>query len=69
MFASEEAEEEVKRESAKIVPAEIPQEAEKEEQTPKVSAPTPEQILAIKVIEYSLFSATSVILHIFQVST
>lgn len=50
LFASEEAEEEIKRESAKIVHVETPstQEVAKEEQTPKPSAPTPEQILAIK---------------------
>ncbi|KAL2242799.1 U2 small nuclear ribonucleoprotein A' [Sesamum indicum] len=51
LFASEEAEEEVKRESAKtFVPGDIPstQEVTKEEQTPKPVAPTPEQILAIK---------------------
>lgn len=55
MFASEEAEEEIKRESAKIVHVETPstQEVAKEEQTPKPSAPTPEQILAIKVYNIS----------------
>lgn len=52
LFASEEVEEEIKRESAKtFVPGEIPstQDVAKEEQAPKPSAPTPEQILAIKV--------------------
>lgn len=51
LFASEEVEEEIKRESAKtFVPGEIPstQDVAKEEQAPKPSAPTPEQILAIK---------------------
>lgn len=51
MFASEEAEEEIKRESAKVVLSETPSipETAKEAQTPKPAAPTPEQILAIKV--------------------
>lgn len=56
MFASKEAEEEVKRESAKtFVPGEIPstEDVAKEEQAPKPAAPTPEQILAIKVSAYS----------------
>ncbi|KAK4486228.1 hypothetical protein RD792_008898, partial [Penstemon davidsonii] len=51
LFASKEAEEEAKRESVKtVVPNEIPSTkgADKEEQTPKPAAPTPEQILAIK---------------------
>ncbi|KAG6390702.1 hypothetical protein SASPL_148441 [Salvia splendens] len=50
LFASEEAEEEVKRQSAKIVPAETPSahESAREQQTAKPAAPTPEQILAIK---------------------
>lgn len=50
LFASKEAEEEVKREAAKVAHVETPiiQEATKEEQMPKPSAPTPEQILAIK---------------------
>ncbi|KAG6415733.1 hypothetical protein SASPL_123148 [Salvia splendens] len=50
LFASEEAEEEVKRESAKVVPAETlsTQESAREQQTSKPAAPTPEQILAIK---------------------
>ncbi|KAG8379612.1 hypothetical protein BUALT_Bualt07G0106900 [Buddleja alternifolia] len=51
LFASEEAEEEAKRESAKtFVPGEIPstQDVTKEEQTTAPAAPTPEQILAIK---------------------
>ncbi|KAK4436729.1 U2 small nuclear ribonucleoprotein A' [Sesamum alatum] len=51
LFASEEAEEEVIRESAKtFVPGDIPstQDVTKEEQAPKPAAPTPEQILAIK---------------------
>lgn len=51
LFASEEAEEEVKRESANtFVPGEVPstEDVAKEEQPPKPAAPTPEQILAIK---------------------
>ncbi|XP_041990255.1 U2 small nuclear ribonucleoprotein A'-like [Salvia splendens] len=50
LFSSEEAEEEVKRESAKVVPTETlsTQESAREQQTPKPAAPTPEQILAIK---------------------
>lgn len=51
LFASEEAEEEAKRESAKtFVPGEVPptEDVPKEEQPPKPAAPTPEQILAIK---------------------
>ncbi|KAL3818453.1 hypothetical protein ACJIZ3_004358 [Penstemon smallii] len=51
LFASKEAEEEAKRESVKtVVPNEIPSSkgADKEEQTPKPAAPTPDQILAIK---------------------
>ncbi|KAL8456898.1 hypothetical protein ACS0TY_034942 [Phlomoides rotata] len=51
LFASEEVEEEIKRESAKtFVPGEIPSthDVAKEEQAPKSVAPTPEQILAIK---------------------
>ncbi|KAL1533243.1 U2 small nuclear ribonucleoprotein A'-like [Salvia divinorum] len=50
LFASEEAEEEVKRQSTKIVPAETPstQESAREQQTAKPAAPRPEQILAIK---------------------
>ncbi|KAL6576511.1 hypothetical protein OROHE_000292 [Orobanche hederae] len=52
LFASEEVEEEIKRESAKtFVPGDIPstQDLAKEEQTAKPVAPTPQQILAIKV--------------------
>ncbi|KAA8542031.1 hypothetical protein F0562_023183 [Nyssa sinensis] len=51
LFASEEAEEEAKKTSVKtFVPGEIPStpEVPKEEQTPKMVAPTPEQIIAIK---------------------
>ncbi|KAL3835438.1 hypothetical protein ACJIZ3_010174 [Penstemon smallii] len=51
LFASKEAEEEARKESAKtIVPAEVPspRDVAKEEQTHKPVAPTPEQILAIK---------------------
>lgn len=53
MFASKEAEEEAKKESVKtFIPGEIPsvQEVSKEEQVPKTAAPTPEQIVAIKVL-------------------
>ena len=52
LFASQEAEEEAKKESVKtFVPGEITStpEVSTEEQTPKVVAPTPEQIIAIKV--------------------
>lgn len=52
LFASEEVMEEIKRTPAKpISPAETPNvsEAAEEQQTPKVVAPTPEQITAIKV--------------------
>ncbi|KAL7099514.1 hypothetical protein ACP275_09G088700 [Erythranthe tilingii] len=51
LFASKEAEEEVKRESAKtFVPGEIPstEDIAEDEQPSKPSAPTPQQILAIK---------------------
>ncbi|TYI60754.1 hypothetical protein E1A91_D10G125700v1 [Gossypium mustelinum] len=51
LFASKEAEEEIKKESTKTVaPKEVPNVSEvaEEEQRPKVVAPTPEQILAIK---------------------
>ncbi|XP_075491585.1 U2 small nuclear ribonucleoprotein A'-like [Primulina tabacum] len=51
LFASKEAEEEAKMESAKtVVPDEIPttQDVAKEDQAHKPVAPTPEQILAIK---------------------
>ncbi|EYU21777.1 hypothetical protein ABFS82_09G080400 [Erythranthe guttata] len=51
LFASKEAEEEVKRESAKtFVPGEIPstEDVAEDEQPSKPSAPTPQQILAIK---------------------
>ncbi|XP_039010651.1 U2 small nuclear ribonucleoprotein A'-like [Hibiscus syriacus] len=51
LFASKEAEEEIKKESTKtIAPKEVPNVSEvaEEEQTPKVVAPTPEQIIAIK---------------------
>ncbi|MBA0628455.1 hypothetical protein Godav_023179, partial [Gossypium davidsonii] len=51
LFASKEAEEEIKKESTKTVaPKEVPNVSEvaEEEQMPKVVAPTPEQILAIK---------------------
>ncbi|KAE8680738.1 U2 small nuclear ribonucleoprotein A' [Hibiscus syriacus] len=51
LFASKEVEEEIKKESAKTVaPKEVPNVSEvaEEEETPKVVAPTPEQIIAIK---------------------
>uniref|UniRef100_A0A1D1YH81 U2 small nuclear ribonucleoprotein A n=1 Tax=Anthurium amnicola TaxID=1678845 RepID=A0A1D1YH81_9ARAE len=51
LFASKEAEEEAKRVPVKtFIPAEVPKavEVSKEEQAPKVIAPTPEQITAIK---------------------
>ncbi|XP_059642306.1 U2 small nuclear ribonucleoprotein A' [Cornus florida] len=51
LFASEEAEEEAKKTSVKtFVPGEVEStpEVPKEEQTPKIVAPTPEQIIAIK---------------------
>ncbi|WRX08699.1 hypothetical protein QQP08_001186 [Theobroma cacao] len=51
LFASKEVEEEMKKESAKtFTPEEVPKVSEvaQEEQMPKVVAPTPEQILAIK---------------------
>lgn len=52
MFASEEAEAEARKESVKtFVPGDLPApEVPKEEQAPKVVAPTPEQITAIKVL-------------------
>lgn len=50
LFASQEAEEQVKKESVKSVRVEVaaPAEEPKEDQAPKPSAPTPEQIIAIK---------------------
>ncbi|KAJ0045953.1 hypothetical protein Pint_05523 [Pistacia integerrima] len=52
LFASQEVEEEAKRESAKMsAPVEVPIVSEvppEDQQTPKVVAPTPEQIIAIK---------------------
>ncbi|MCD7458162.1 hypothetical protein HAX54_037427 [Datura stramonium] len=51
LFASQEAEEQVKKESVKSsVPVEVaaPAEEPKEDQAPKPVAPTPEQIIAIK---------------------
>nr|GLL35236.1 U2 small nuclear ribonucleoprotein A' [Ipomoea trifida] len=51
LFASQEAEEQAKKESVKtFVPGEVPAtpEVPKEEQAPKPTAPTPEQIIAIK---------------------
>lgn len=51
LFASKEVEEELKKESAKTLsPKEAPNVSEvaEEEQTPKLVAPTPEQIIAIK---------------------
>lgn len=51
LFASKDAEEEAKKEPLKtFTPVDVPLVAEisKEEQTPKVVAPTPEQIIAIK---------------------
>lgn len=53
LFASKEVEEELKKESAKTLsPKEAPNVSEvaEEEQTPKLVAPTPEQIIAIKVL-------------------
>lgn len=58
LFASQEAEEQVKKESVKTsVPVEVaaPAEEPKEDQAPKSAAPTPEQIIAIKV-QYSVIS-------------
>lgn len=55
LFASKEAEEEIKKESTKTVaPKEVPNVSEvaEEEQMSKVVAPTPEQILAIKVLPF-----------------
>lgn len=56
MFASEEAEAEARKESVKtFVPGEIPApEVLKEEQAPKNVAPTPEQIIAIKVFSRAI---------------
>ncbi|KAJ8553536.1 hypothetical protein K7X08_024214 [Anisodus acutangulus] len=49
LFASQEAEEQVKKESVKpSVPVEAPAKEPKEDQAPKPVAPTPEQIIAIK---------------------
>ncbi|XP_059448149.1 U2 small nuclear ribonucleoprotein A' [Corylus avellana] len=51
LFASKEVEEEAKKESTKtFTPGEVPNvpEVAEEHQTPKVAAPTPEQIIAIK---------------------
>ncbi|GKV02824.1 hypothetical protein SLEP1_g15214 [Rubroshorea leprosula] len=51
LFSSKEVEEEAKKESVKtFTPGEVPKVAEvaEEQQTPKVVAPTPEQIIAIK---------------------
>ncbi|KAH0687414.1 U2 small nuclear ribonucleoprotein A'-like [Solanum tuberosum] len=50
LFASQEAEEQVKKESVKTVPVEVavPAEEPKEAQASKPVAPTPEQIIAIK---------------------
>lgn len=53
LFSSKEVEEETKKVSAKtFVPTEVPNVSDvaEEQQTPKVVAPTPEQIMAIKVI-------------------
>jgi U2 small nuclear ribonucleoprotein A' len=53
LFSSKEVEEEAKRESVKtFTPGEIPNipEVAEEQQAPKVVAPTPEQIIAIKVL-------------------
>lgn len=52
LFASKEVEEEAKRESEKVfTPGEVQNVQEvAEEQAPKVVAPTPEQIIAIKVL-------------------
>lgn len=55
LFASKEVEEEAKKESTKAVEVPSVPEVAEEQQTPKVSAPTPEQIIAIKVL-YSLCS-------------
>ncbi|KAJ6393291.1 hypothetical protein OIU77_022712, partial [Salix suchowensis] len=51
LFASKEVEEEARRESVKtFTPGEVPNvlEVDEEQQAPKVVAPTPEQIIAIK---------------------
>lgn len=50
LFASKEVEEETKKESMTFTPTEVPNVSEvaEEQQTPKVTAPTPEQIIAIK---------------------
>lgn len=54
LFASKEAEEEAKKESVKtFVPGEIPNDEPKEEEPPKPAGPTPEQIIAIKVLSPS----------------
>ena len=53
MFASKEVEEEARRESVKtFTPGEVPNvlEGAEEQQAPKVVAPTPDQIIAIKVL-------------------
>lgn len=53
LFASKEMEEEAKKESKNTVtPVEVPNVSDvaEEQQTPKVVAPTPEQIIAIKVL-------------------
>lgn len=65
LFASEEAEEQAKKESVKtFVPGEVPAATEetKEDEAPKPVAPTPEQIIAIKVqyvIYHLLFLSNS----------
>ena len=53
LFSSKEVEEEAKKESVKtFTPGEVPNipEVAEEQQGPKVVAPTPEQIIAIKVL-------------------
>ncbi|MFS7925903.1 hypothetical protein Hanom_Chr04g00290681 [Helianthus anomalus] len=54
LFASKEAEEKAKMESVKtFVPGEVPTEEPKEEEPSKPVGPTPEQIIAIKVLSSS----------------
>ena len=53
MFASKEVEEEAKKEVAKApAPIEVQNDAADEQQSAKVVGPTPEQILAIKVLSF-----------------
>ncbi|CAM8939424.1 unnamed protein product [Rhodiola kirilowii] len=48
LFATEEAEEELKKQSTKVAPIEVVPDVAEEQQAPKPVAPTPEQIIAIK---------------------